>query len=203
VWSNSDPLYVRYHDEEWGVPEYTDQALFAKLLLDGAQAGLSWLTILKKRKAYYQAFDNFDPKKMARYDRSRIEALLSNSGIVRNRLKVEAAVRNARAFLEMENEGLSFSSFLWKFVGGAPLHNHWKDLSQVPPKTAESERMSRALKERGFSFVGPTICYAFMQAVGMVNDHVIDCFRHAELLQERKSWPGVPVKSIAPTERLP
>lgn len=188
-WSEGDPLYVRYHDEEWGVPEYGEQALFAKLILDGAQAGLSWLTILKKRRGYYEAFEGFDPEKIAGYDGRKIEALLSNPGIVRNRLKIEAAVRNAQAFLEIKNEGLSFSSFLWEFVGGSTRHNHWEDLSQIPPKTAESERMSRTLKERGFSFVGPTICYAFMQAVGMVNDHVIDCFRYAELREEREPGP--------------
>jgi DNA-3-methyladenine glycosylase I len=187
-WSESDPLYIRYHDEEWGVPEYDEQALFAKLLLDGAQAGLSWLTILKKRKGYYKAFDNFEPERIARYDRKRIETLLSNREVVRNRLKIEAAVRNAQAFLELRSEGLSFSSFLWEFVGGSTRHNHWQHISEVPPKTDESEKMSLALKDRGFRFVGPTICYAFMQAVGMVNDHLVHCFRHRELLERQGLW---------------
>jgi len=182
-WSESDPLYVRYHDEEWGVPEYDDQALFAKLLLDGAQAGLSWLTILKKREGYYRAFDNFDPEKIARYNGNRIESLLCNREIVRNRLKIEAAVLNAQSFLELKSEGLSFGSFLWGFVGGSTRHNYWNDLRAVPSKTKESEEMSKALKIRGFRFVGPTICYAFMQAVGMVNDHLVRCYRHEELMK--------------------
>lgn len=182
-WSGSDPLYVRYHDEEWGVPEYDDQALFAKLLLDGAQAGLSWLTILRKRDGYYRAFDDFDPEKIARYDSKRIESLLSNRGIVRNRLKIEAAVQNSQAFLQLKSEGFSFGPYLWEFVGGSTRHNCWKTLKEVPSKTQESERMSKALKARGFKFVGPTICYAFMQAVGMVNDHLINCYRRRELMQ--------------------
>ena len=180
-WSNSDPLYSAYHDEEWGVPVHDGQELFAKLILDGAQAGLSWITILRKRAAYYQAFDHFDPEKMARYDDSRISILLQNEGIVRNRLKVESAVSNARAFLELEGQGISFSQFLWQFMDGKTRQNSWIELGKIPPKTEESEAMSRALRERGFRFVGPTICYAFMQAVGMVNDHVTDCFRHREL----------------------
>ncbi len=178
AWCGDDPLYVRYHDNEWGVPVYDDQLLFAKLILDGAQAGLSWITILRKRDNYWQAFDNFDPEKMARYDEAKIEELLQNPGIVRNRLKVQAAVKNARGYLAIREERGSFSDFLWGFVGGSPRINQWQTMSEVPAKTPESEAMSKALKKYGFNFVGPTICYAFMQAVGMVNDHTTDCFRH-------------------------
>ncbi len=180
-WCNSDPLYIAYHDEEWGVPVYDSQELFAKLILDGAQAGLSWITILRKREAYYQAFDGLDPEKMARYDDSRVLTLLQNKGIVRNRLKVKSAISNARAYLKLEGQGISFSQFLWQFVDGRIRQNSWIEIGEIPPKTRESEAMSRTLRERGFRFVGPTICYAFMQAVGMVNDHVLDCFRHREL----------------------
>lgn len=177
----TDPLYIRYHDEEWGVPIYDDQMLFAKLILDGAQAGLSWITILRKRENYWAAFDQFNPEKIARYDEAKIGELLQNPGIVRNRLKVQSAVKNARGYLEiMEKEG-SFSEFLWGFVDGRPLQNSWRSLAEVPTETKESQAMSKALKKRGFSFVGPTIVYAFMQAVGLVNDHVVDCFRYAEL----------------------
>lgn len=179
-WCGDDPLYVQYHDEEWGVPVYDDQQLFAKLILDGAQAGLSWITILRKRKNYWAAFDQFDPEKIARYDEAKIAELLQNPGIVRNRLKVQSAVKNAQGYLDiMEKEG-SFSEFLWDFVDGRPIQNSWHSLSEVPAETAKSRAMSKALKQYGFSFVGPTICYAFMQAVGMVNDHVVDCFRYAE-----------------------
>jgi DNA-3-methyladenine glycosylase I len=171
---------VQYHDTEWGVPIYDDQLLFAKLVLDGAQAGLSWITILRKREAYWEAFDQFDPEKMARYDAAKLAELMGNAGIVRNRLKIEAAVKNARGYLDiMEKEG-SFSRFLWDFVDGAPLQNNWQMMGEVPAETAVSRAMSKALKKRGFNFVGPTICYAFMQAVGIVNDHVVSCFRHAE-----------------------
>ena len=177
----TDPLYINYHDKEWGVPIYDDQLLFAKLILDGAQAGLSWITILRKRENYWQAFDQFNPEKMARYNEVKIAELLQNPGIVRNRLKVQSAVKNARGFLEiMEKEG-SFSRFLWDFVDGRPIQNSWRKMEEVPAETAVSQAISKALKKRGFSFVGPTIVYAFMQAVGMVNDHVVDCFRHAEL----------------------
>ncbi|MCB8968328.1 MAG: DNA-3-methyladenine glycosylase I [Chloroflexota bacterium] len=177
-WCGTDPLYVQYHDEEWGVPIYDDQLLFAKLILDGAQAGLSWITILRKRENYWQAFDQFDPAKIARYDEAKIAELLQNPGIVRNRLKVEAAVKNARGYLDiMEKEG-SFARFLWQFVDGKPLQNRWQSLREMPAETAVSRAMSKALKKRGFNFVGPTIVYAFMQAVGMVNDHVVTCFRH-------------------------
>lgn len=171
---------MQYHDEEWGVPEYDDRQLFAKLVLDGAQAGLSWSTILRKREAYWQAFDQFDAAKIARYDEAKIAALLQNSGIVRNRLKVQSAINNARGYLEIiEKEG-SFSTFLWQFVDGRPLQNQWRTLRELPAETAVSQAMSKALKARGFTFVGPTICYAFMQAVGMVNDHLVDCFRYRE-----------------------
>ena len=185
-WCGTDPLYVQYHDEEWGVPVYDDQALFAKLILDGDQAGLSWITILRKRENYYRAFDNFDPVRMAAYDEAKIAALLADPGIVRNRLKIRAAVQNAQAYLRIQAEEGGFSDFLWQFVGGRPIQNNWRTLADFPAKTAESEAMSKALRRRGFNFVGPTICYAFMQAVGMVNDHTVDCFRYAEVQQ----WPG-------------
>ena len=179
----TDELYINYHDEEWGVPIYNDQLLFAKLVLDGAQAGLSWITILRKRENYWAAFDQFDPEKIARYDEAKIADLLQNPGIVRNKLKVRSAVKNAQGYLDiMEKEG-SFSQFLWQFVDGQPVQNSWQSMSAVPAETAVSQSMSKALKKRGFSFVGPTIVYAFMQAVGMVNDHVVDCFRYAELSQ--------------------
>jgi DNA-3-methyladenine glycosylase I len=180
-WPGEDPLYILYHDEEWGLPVYDDQALFAKLLLDGAQAGLSWITILRKRQNYYTAFDSFDPEKMARYDDAKIAELLANPGIVRNRQKVNAFVRNAQAYLRLGSEMGSFSDYLWGFVGGTPIVNTWKTMAELPATSPESEAMSKALKQRGFGFVGPTICYAFMQAVGMVNDHIVDCFRYKEL----------------------
>jgi DNA-3-methyladenine glycosylase I len=179
-WPGTDPLYVQYHDEEWGVPVYDDQTLLAKLILDGAQAGLSWITILRKRENYWQAFDQFDPEKIARYDEAKIADLLQNPGIVRNRLKVQAAVKNAQGYLAIQEQHGSFSDFLWQFVGGRPIQNSWRSLSELPAETAESQAMSKALKKYGFSFVGPTIVYAFMQAVGMVNDHVVDCFRYEE-----------------------
>ncbi len=170
-----------YHDREWGVVVHDDRELFAKLVLDGFQAGLSWQVILNKREGFLAAFDRFDPERMARYTARRIERLLRDPGIVRNRQKVEAAVANARAFLELEEELGSFDRFLWQFVGGAPRQNAWKTLRQLPARTRESDRISAALAQRGFRFVGPTICYAFMQAVGMVNDHLVTCFRHQEL----------------------
>ncbi len=178
AWCGDDPLYVQYHDNVWGVPVYDDQQLFAKLILDGAQAGLSWITILRKQENYYAAFDNFDPEKIARYDDEKIAELLQNPGIVRNRLKVESAVKNAKGYLKIKEEHGSFSDFLWQFVGGKPIQNSWTSMGELPAKTAESEAMSKALKKWGFNFVGPTIVYAFMQAVGMVNDHVVDCFRY-------------------------
>ncbi|MFC1997803.1 DNA-3-methyladenine glycosylase I [Chloroflexota bacterium] len=182
AWPGDDPLYIAYHDEEWGMPVYDDQALFAKLLLDGAQAGLSWITILRKRQNYYDAFDDFNPEKMACYDEARIAKLLTNPGIVRNRLKVNSFVRNAKVYLELKAELGSFSDYLWGFVGGAPVINAWEKMAQIPATSPESEAMSKDLKKRGFNFVGPTICYAFMQAVGMVNDHTVDCFRYGELI---------------------
>ncbi|MEM7798217.1 MAG: DNA-3-methyladenine glycosylase I [Chloroflexota bacterium] len=177
----SDPIYVNYHDQEWGVPIYDDRLLFAKLILDGAQAGLSWITILKKRENYWAAFDQFDPEKIVQYDGDKIEALMQNAGIVRNRLKINAVVKNARGYLKIVEETGSFSDYLWEFVGGQPIQNSWEILDEVPAETAESRAMSKALKKRGFSFVGPTICYAFMQATGLVNDHVVGCFRHEEV----------------------
>lgn len=173
-------MYVQYHDREWGAPVYEDRALFAKLILDGAQAGLSWITILRRQENYWRAFDGFDAEKMAWYDEAKVAELLGNAGIIRNRLKINAAIQNARGYLAIREKEGSFSDFVWQFVGGAPIQNEWRTLAEVPAATPESRAMSRALKQRGFQFVGETICYAFMQAVGMVNDHVVDCFRHAE-----------------------
>ena len=179
AWVSDDPLYVKYHDTEWGVPVYNDRKLFEMLILEGAQAGLSWITILKKRAHYRKVFDRFDPKKIAGYDRRKVESLLGDAGIVRNRLKVESTILNARCYLELKQQYGAFSDFLWQFVDGQPVLNHWQTLAQVPSKTAQSDAMSKALKARGFKFVGSTICYAFMQAVGMVNDHTTDCDFHA------------------------
>lgn len=179
-WCGDDPLYVAYHDEEWGVPVYDDRHLLAKLILDGAQAGLSWLTILRKQDNYWEAFDHFDPQKIARYDEAKIAELLQNPGIVRNRLKVEAAVKNARGYLAIVEEKGSFSDFVWQFVDGVPIQNRWENVAELPAQTAESRALSKALKQYGFNFVGPTICYAFMQAVGMCNDHLLSCFRYEE-----------------------
>jgi DNA-3-methyladenine glycosylase I len=170
-----------YHDAEWGVPVHVDRRLFEFLTLEGAQAGLSWSTILKKRDAYRVAFDRFDPRKVARYDELRLQALLTNTGIVRNRLKIAATVRNARAFLAVQKEFGSFDSYIWDFVDGRPIRRGWARTEQAPARTAESDAMSKDLVKRGFTFVGSTICYAFMQAVGMVNDHVVSCFRYTEL----------------------
>ena len=172
---------LAYHDEEWGVPVHDDRQLFGTLVRDGFQAGLSWAIILRKREGFLQAFDGFAPEKMARYDARRIARLLKNPNIVRNKQKVAAAVTNARAFLKMKDAGLSFDAFLWQFVDGRPKQNAWKTLRRIPAATKESTAMSKALVEKGFRFVGPTICYAFMQAVGMVNDHVVSCYRYAEL----------------------
>lgn len=180
-WCGDDPLYVAYHDEEWGVPLHDDQQLFEFILLEGAQAGLSWITILRKRENYREAFDNFDPEKIVRYKKPRIEKLLKNPGIVRNRLKVEGAVKSARAFLDTQEEFGSFDSYVWQFVDGEVKKNRWKNLAQVPATTPESDKMSKDMKKRGFKFVGSTICYAFMQATGMVNDHVVGCFRYNEV----------------------
>jgi DNA-3-methyladenine glycosylase I len=177
LWAGDDPLYVAYHDEEWGVPVHDDRKLFEMLILEGAQAGLSWITILRRREGYRRAFDGFDPEKIARYTERKKAALLQDEGIIRNRAKIDAAVRNAQAFLEIE----SFDRFLWDLAGGAPKQNRWKEQRDVPPETPESKAMSKELRRRGFNFVGPTICYAFMQAVGMVNDHLTGCFRYREV----------------------
>lgn len=177
-WGDSDPLYVTYHDTEWGVPTHDDHKLFEMLALEGAQAGLSWLTILKKRENYRRAFSGFDPRKIARYDSRRAECLLANPGIVRNRLKIGSTIKNARAFLAIQDDLGSFDHYIWRFVQGTPKQNAWKDVGQIPASTTESDAMSRDLKRRGFAFVGSTICYAFMQATGMVNDHVTACFRY-------------------------
>jgi DNA-3-methyladenine glycosylase I len=177
-WCGTDPLYVRYHDTEWGVPSHEDRHLFEMLVLEGAQAGLSWITILRKREAYREAFANFDAERVARFTAARVERLLTNEGIVRNRLKVGGAVKSARAFLEVQKEFGSFDRYIWQFVGGRPIVNTFRTMGEVPPKTAISDAMSKDLKKRGFTFVGSTICYAFMQATGMVNDHMVDCFRY-------------------------
>jgi DNA-3-methyladenine glycosylase I len=175
AWAGSDPLYVRYHDDEWGVPVHDDRRLFEMLILEGAQAGLSWITILRKRPAYRKAFDRFDARKIATYDARKVRALMADAGIVRNRLKIESAIGNARAFLEVQREFGSFDAYIWQFVGGAPKVNRPRSMTDIPARTADSDAMSRDLKRRGFRFVGSTICYAFMQAVGMVNDHAAGC----------------------------
>ncbi len=180
-WAGSDPRYVAYHDQEWGVPVHDDRTHFEFLILEGAQAGLSWSTILNKRDNYRRAFDNFDPAAVAAYDEDKIAALLADPGIVRNRLKVRAAVRNAQGFLRVQEEFGSFDSYVWPFVGGRPIVNAWEHMRQIPAETDESRTLSQDLKRRGFTFVGPTIIYAHMQAVGMVNDHVVSCFRYREL----------------------
>jgi len=176
-----DDLGILYHDREWGVPAHDDQKLFEFLILEGAQAGLSWATILRKRENYRAAFDGFDPAAVARFDRRKLERLMADAGIVRNRLKIEGSVRDAKAFLEVQDEFGSFDAFIWGFVGGRPRHNRWRTIRQVPASTAESDAMSIGLKRRGFTFVGSTICYAYMQAVGMVNDHLVTCFRHRQV----------------------
>jgi DNA-3-methyladenine glycosylase I len=180
AWVGEDPLSIAYHDREWGVPVHDDRRLCEFLILEGAQAGLSWSTILKKRENYRRAFDGFDPKRIARYKASKVRALLADPGIVRNRLKISGTIRNARAFLAVQREFGSFDRFIWQFVGGRPKRNARRSLAHVPARTPESDAMSVALKQRGFTFVGSTICYAFMQAVGMVNDHTRDCCRHRE-----------------------
>ena len=178
-WSKQDPLYISYHDQEWGVPEYDDQALYEKLVLDGFQAGLSWITILRKRENFRRAFDGFNPEKIARYRSAKIERLMKDAGIVRNRAKIEGAVLSARAWLEVMEKGPGFSKLLWEFVDGRPKVNRFRSVRQVPAETAVSRAMSKELAQRGFKFCGPTIVYAFMQAVGMVNDHLVSCYRHA------------------------
>ena len=175
-WATTE-LGIAYHDSEWGVPQHDDRRLFEFLILEGAQAGLSWETILRKREAYRRAFDDFDPARVARYDRRKIAKLLADPGIVRNRLKIDSAVQNAQAFLQVQQEFGTFDCYVWRFVDGSPIRNRWKQMSQVPAKTAQSDAMSKDLRQRGFNFVGSTICYAFMQAVGMVDDHLVTCFR--------------------------
>jgi DNA-3-methyladenine glycosylase I len=188
-----DPLMLAYHDEEWGVPQHEDRQLFELLTLEGAQAGLSWSTILRKREGYRTAFAGFDPKRVARFDRRRVERLLQNPGIVRNRLKVESTVNNAGRLLEVQREFGSFDAYVWQFVGGVPIDGHRRKLGDLPAETPESQAMSKDLKRRGFRFVGPTVCYAFMQATGLVNDHVTSCFRYRAVgsRDARLSSPGV------------
>jgi DNA-3-methyladenine glycosylase I len=181
TWCGCDPLYVAYHDKEWGVPVYDDRRLFEMLILEGAQAGLSWLTILKKRDNYRQAFHQFDPERISRYGEEDIRHLMENTGIVRNRLKIEATIKNARGFLQIQEEQPSFTNYLWSYVDGRPIINARQAIDDIPAQTPLSDRLSKDLKKRGFNFVGSTICYAFMQAVGMVNDHTLDCFRYHEL----------------------
>jgi len=184
-WASADsPLLVQYHDREWGVPVHNDRKHFEVLVLSGAQAGLSWSLVLKKREGYRRAFDKFDPDKVAHYSERQIQKLTSNPEIIRNRMKIEAAVRNARAFLKVQEEFGDFDSYCWNFVGGQPKLNRWKATRQIPATSPESEKFSKDLKRRGFSFVGPTVAYAYMQAVGMVNDHLLDCFRYREILRE-------------------
>lgn len=180
-WVGSDPLYIKYHDTEWGVPVTDDRTLFEFLILEGAQAGLSWITILRKRENYRRAFDNFEPLKVAAYNEAKINQLIDNPGIIRNRRKIEAAILNGQAFLSTQEEFGSFAKYLWSFVDYKPIQNSWESLQDVPAQTDISQRLSRDLQKRGFRFVGPTICYALMQAVGMVNDHTVDCFRHSEV----------------------
>ena len=188
-WARGDN-YIQYHDTEWGVPVHDDRLLFEFLILEGAQAGLSWSTILNKRDGYRQAFDGFDPSIVAKYGDRKRRSLLSNAGIVRNRLKIDAAIQNAKAFLVVQKEFGTFDRYIWSFVGGKPKQNAWNSMQEVPARTLESDAMSADLKRRGFKFVGSTICYAFMQAVGMVNDHLVDCFRHGELAGRRRAKAG-------------
>ena len=180
-WSTNEEIYIRYHDEEWGVPVHDDRKLFEFLILEGAQAGLSWITILKRREAYREAFEKFDPEKVARYNDAKIEELLQRSDLIRNRLKITSAVTNAQAFLKVQEEFGSFDKYIWGFVDGKPIQNNWKTLSEIPAQTPLSVKISKDLKKRGFKFVGPTIVYAHMQATGMVNDHLTECFRYHEV----------------------
>ena len=184
-WVTADELFTKYHDEEWGVPAHDDRKLFELLILEGVQAGLSWSTVLKKRDNYRRAFDGFDAEKIALYDDKKVGRLMQDRGIIRNKLKIRATIENARAFLRVQREYGSFDSYIWRFIGGKPKANSWRTLEEVPTKTPESEAMSKDLSRRGFKFVGSTICYAFMQAVGMVNDHTTDCFRFRELAREK------------------
>ena len=182
-WCEGDKVYEKYHDKEWGVPLHNDRKLFEFLILEGAEAGLSWITVLKKRKTYREVFDNFDFNKVALYKEAKIKSLLKNPGIIRNKLKVRAAVKNANAFIKIREECGTFNKYIWQFTEGKTIQNSWKTLKEIPAETEISQAMSKDLKKRGFTFVGPTICYAFMQAIGMVNDHVVDCYRYKELNQ--------------------
>jgi DNA-3-methyladenine glycosylase I len=204
-WAGADPLYRAYHDREWGVPLHDDRRLFELLCLEGAQAGLAWITILRKRAGYRRAFDRFDPRKVAAYRAAKIRSLLADPGIVRNRLKVLGAIRNARAFLALRAELGTFDRFVWQFVGGDPRRNAWRSLKEVPARTPESDALSRALQQRGFTFVGSTICYAFMQAAGLVNDHTLDCFRYPEVARSlaRRGEPGRPAGPPRPRRERP
>jgi DNA-3-methyladenine glycosylase I len=183
-WPGSDPVYIKYHDKEWGIPVYNDRKLFEMLILEGAQAGLSWITVLKKRPHYRKVFDRFDPQKIAQYNKRKVNSLLKDPGIIRNRLKVESTILNAQRYLEIKAQHGRFSDFIWQFVDGQPIQNHWQTMQQLPATTKASDAMSKELKRLGFKFVGSTICYAFMQAVGMVNDHTTDCFCHAVVKSE-------------------
>jgi len=178
AWVTDDPIYIHYHDHEWGVPIYDDRLLFELLILEGAQAGLNWLTVLKKRDNYRASFDQFNPLKIVCYNKKKIAVLLENPGIIRNKLKINSVVENAKAYLSIKEEWGSFSDYIWRFVDDQPIQNHWKNSKQVPDRTLISDHISKDLKKRGFKFIGSTICYAYMQAVGMVNDHTVDCFRH-------------------------
>ena len=186
-WANTSQLETEHHDHEWGVPIHDDRLLFEMIILEGAQAGLSWATILQKRNGYLKAFDNFDAKKISKYSDSKRQELLQNPEIVRNKLKINATVENAKRFLEIQNEYGSFASFVWSFVGGKPINNAWKAQSDVPTRSPESDEMSKGLKKKGFKFIGSTTCYAYMQAVGMVNDHLVSCFRHSEVKKLQKN----------------
>jgi DNA-3-methyladenine glycosylase I len=190
-WSGNDPLYIAYHDDEWGVPANDDRHLFEMLTLEGAQAGLSWLTILKKRENYRKAFHSFDPERVAYYSERDIKRLLADSGIVRNRLKIESSIKNARGVLKLKEEYGTLTAFIWKYVDGTPHQNKWKSIKEIPAQTDQSDAMSKDLKRRGFNFVGSKICYSFMQAVGMVNDHIVDCFRYAEVKQLARQFAPV------------
>ncbi len=188
AWVSEDPLYQSYHDTEWGTPEHDDAKLFEKLILDGAQAGLSWITILRKRENYRKAFHTFDAERIAKYGKRDFERLMKDAGIIRNRLKIQSAITNAKAYLNLKESGTSFNDFIWQFTDGRTKQNRWKTIKHIPASTKESEALSKALKEKGFKFVGPTIIYAYMQAIGMVNDHTIDCFRHLECVSNDRSF---------------
>jgi DNA-3-methyladenine glycosylase I len=185
TWVGDDPLMLQYHDEEWGVPVHDDRRLFEFMVLEGAQAGLTWMTVLRRREAYRAVFADFDPFRIARFDRRKLESLMRNDAIIRNRRKIEGAIKNARAYLSLRQNGKTLGEFMWDFVGGNPIVNRWKNISQIPASTAESDELSKAMKKAGFTFFGTTICYAHMQATGMVNDHLVTCFRYRELLRAR------------------